>query len=196
MNEFLELISKFASNLNRRSLAAIAIAVAFAILVTVAHEIFTSRLALDKYASAASLLRDLDFLTRSENEAVSSSANQILREVESIVKGAAEEHQRLSPTQHRIALAFVMGFPWVALSLVGVVEAFRHEPDWEYAVFGCLFLGLLIGSTAYFIPPSMHWFYRYIFIPVLTYSVMLSVFYAVADDDNKDGTDSAVPSDA
>ena len=91
----------------------------------------------------------------------------------------------LSPGGHRIALALIVGLPWLVLSVVGLVEAVRRNPDWQYGFFGCLALAILLGGVSFGIPTDVHWFYRYVVFPLAIYSALLGFFFVAGEEDIK-----------
>lgn len=137
---------------------------------------------LETYAKAAVVLKNLEDLASSNNQDVVSASETIAGQVKDIVASAADTDRLLSEGGHRTALALVMGLPWAAFSLVGIVEGIRREPDWEYGFLGCLALAALLGIGAYAIPTDIHWFYRYLLIPIGVH-LLLGVFFVACDDE-------------
>ena len=150
-------------------------------LGVVAFEIQTANFVLEKYARSTAILMDLDALSSSDDPRIGPLADSLVEGIENILS----EHQAdpsLSDTQHRIALAMIMGLPWLVLSIIGIVEGVRRVADWQYGLFGCLALAALLGGTAYMVPTGLHWFYRYVLLPLATYSVLVGLLYMISDD--------------
>lgn len=61
----------------------------------------------------------------------------------------------------------------------------RQEPDWQYGLFGCLFLAAVLGGVGYVLPTDILWFYRYLVIPLVVYSALLGLFYVAGDDERE-----------
>lgn len=167
----------------RRKLALTLIVAVVAGLGVTMYEIETASFALEKYAKAASILKDLDAVSSSKNSdvvAVAAVTTDRLREI------LAESHadRSLSDAEHRVALALILGLPWVVLSVIGVVEGVRREPDWQYGLVGCLFLAAILGGVGYWLPTDLHWFYRYLVTPLVIYLSLLGLFYAAGTDDS------------
>lgn len=151
-------------------------------LGVVGYEIETANFALEKYARAAGVLKDLDAVSSSKDSRIGSAADVIVGRVEDILAETRPDPS-LSESQHRMALALILGLPWAVLSIAGIVEAVRREPDWQYGLFGCLFLAALLGSVAYYVPTDIHWFYRYLLIPLVVYSALLGMLFVAGDDE-------------
>ena len=153
-------------------------------LAVVVYEIETANFALEKYARAAAVLKDLDAVSSSTNEGVAAAADLVTDRVGELL-AMARADPSLTENQHRLALALIASLPWLILSIIGVVEAVRREPDWQYGWFGCLALATLLGGVGYHIPTDVHWFYRYVFFPLATYSALIGLFFAVGDEDGE-----------
>ena len=151
-------------------------------LGVVVYEIETASFALDKYGRVATMLKDLESTSRSTNESIASSTALIADELEELLAGTGAP-SALSVREHRIALALIVGLPWLVLSIVGIVEGVRREPDWQYGFFGCFALAVLLGAVAYVIPTEVHWFYRYVVFPFAVYSGLVGLFYAAGKED-------------
>ena len=128
-------------------------------LGVVVYEIETANFSLERYARAAAILKDLDASSTSTNERIATAANLVAGRVGELLVETRTD-PALSERGHRIALTLIVGLPWLVLAVVGVVEAVRREPDWQYGLFGCLALAALLGGVAYVIPTEVHWFYR------------------------------------
>lgn len=148
----------------------------------VVYEIETSNFAMAKYAKAAAVLKDLEASSASTNEGIAAAANLIVERVGELLEETGAD-PGLSESGHRIALAMTVGLPWLVFAVTGVVEAVRREPDWQYGLFGCLALAVLLGGVAYSIPTQVHWFYRYVVFPFVVYSGLLGLFFAAGDED-------------
>ncbi|SFX42114.1 hypothetical protein [Marinospirillum alkaliphilum] len=183
--QILEFLEKTISELSAKRVAVICATLAVGIIGIVSYELATSTFRLDKYQKAADLLSSLEPLLESRNETVRSSAQEMAANVKSIMLNEPGESFGLTSDQHRIALVILMSVPWIILSFVGIIEKFKGDPDWAYGLVGCLFLAFLFGFASYYVPSDLHWFYRYVAIPFVTYAVALSLFYAVSDDDEK-----------
>ena len=168
--------------LTTRQMVVLLVVMALTLGGVVVYEIQTSNFQLQKYATATMVLKDLDILASSDNVGIASSADAIVKRISEIL---AETHAdpSLSQSQHRIALALTLGLPWVVFSVAGIVEALRREPDWHYGFFGCLFLAVVLGSVGYMIPTDIHWFYRYLVVPVVVIAALLGLFYVAGEDD-------------
>ena len=152
-------------------------------LSVVSYEIQTANFTLDKYAQATAILKDIDALSSSQDTSIAVLADAMVVSIEEILS-ETEADPSLSEFQHRLALTLIIGLPWLLLSIIGIVEGVRRVPDWQYGLFGCLTLAALLGGIAYTIPTDIHWFYRYILIPLATYSFLVALFYAAGDDDD------------
>lgn len=142
---------------------------------------------LEQHARAAAILKDLEVvMTASENPDVVSAAATIARRVKEIVAEATEANGSLSEEGHRVVLALIMGLPWAVLSLIGIVEGVRRESDWEYSLFGPLALAALFSAVAYAIPVEIHWFYRYVLIPVAVYIIVGGGLTLAGKDESED----------
>ena len=183
----LEVVQQVVDGLTRGPLTVTKLVVILVVVVAaaggvVAYEIQTANFELDKYAKTATLLKDLDALSLSENSSIATTADIIVGRVARIL----EEHQAdrsLSEGQHRVALALILGLPWAVLSMTGIFEGIRKEPDWYYGLFGCLFLASVLGSIGYYLPTDIHWFYRYVVIPLVILTTLLGLLYVAGDDD-------------
>ena len=153
-------------------------------LVVAIYLIETADTELERYAKAAAVLKDLEgVMTASGNPDVISASETIAERVTDIVAEATETDESLSDGWHRAILALVMGLPWAVFSMVGVVEGTRRESDWEYGLFGCIALAVLLGGAGYAVPPEIHWFYRYLLMPIAAYGVLGGVFLAAGNDE-------------
>ena len=150
----------------------------------VAYEIETANFALEKYARAAAILKDLDAVSSSTNEGIAAATDLVAERVGELL-ATARADPSLNENQHRVALALIASLPWLVLSAIGVLEAVRRVPDWQYGLFGCLALAALLGSVGYYIPTDVHWLYRYVVFPLVTYSALLGLFFAVGDEDGE-----------
>ena len=138
--------------------------------------------ALERYAKAAEILKDVESTSRSMNEDIASASELVAARVGELL-GERRAAPALSASRHRVALALIVGLPWLVMSVVGVVEAVHREPDWQYGLFGCLALAILLGGVGYAVPTEVHWFYRYLVFPLVRYSALLVLFFVAGDAD-------------
>ena len=102
-------------------------------LCMVAYEIETAHLALNKYGKATDILKDVDALMSSSNDPTIVSALEIIAaNIQNILAETGEIDRSLTTTQHRVALMLILGLPWAVLSILGIREGIRREPDWQY----------------------------------------------------------------
>ena len=153
------------------------------VLAVVIFEIQTANFALEKYARATAILKDLDGLSSSEDARIAPLADSLVDRVATILS-ETQANPSLSATGHRLALVMIMGLPWLILSTIGVVEAVRRVEDWQYGLFGFLALAALFGGVAYMVPTDVHWFYRYLLLPLATYSVVVTSLIVIGNDDD------------
>lgn len=184
----LEFIEKTISDFSIKRIAILFVMLALGVIALVSYELTTSTFRLDKLLKVSELLVELEPLLSSENEFVSSSAQEIVEQVQEIILNEQNTNIGLTSDEQRRALVILMSVPWLLFSLTGFYEAWKKEPDWGYGVIGCFVLAFLFGWASYYIPTDIHWFYRYIVIPILSYGVLATIFYSIADDDEENGT--------
>jgi hypothetical protein len=184
----LEFIEKTISDFSIKRIAILFLLLALGVIATVSYELTTSTFRLDKFLKASELLVELEPLISSKNELVRDSAEEIIEQVQAILLQEQNSNIGLTTEEQRWALVILMSVPWILFSLAGIYEAFAKEPDWAYGVIGCWAIAFLFGWASFYIPTEIHWFYRYIVIPILSYGVLTTFFYSIADNDEGDGT--------
>lgn len=184
----LDFIDKTITEFSAKRIAILFGILALGVIAIVSYELTTSKFRLDKYQQAAELLVTLGPLLESSSESVRLSAQEMAEDVKAILLKEINTQSGLSAEEHRKALVLLMSLPWVIFSLSGIVELFQGAKDWAYGVLGCLFLAFFFGFASYYVPPDLHWFYRYLVIPFLTYGVTLSIFYILSGDDEEKST--------
>ena len=161
----------------------LALAIAGGVAVVV-YEIQTANFALYKYARAAAILKDLEEASTSTNVGIASAAGVVADRVGELLAETGADPS-LSETDHRVALALIVGLPCLVMSIVGVVEGLRREPDWQYGLFGCLALALVLGGVAFGVPTEMPWFYRYVLFPLAVYAGLVALFLTAEGEDDE-----------
>ena len=184
--QILDFIDKTITEFSGKRVAILFGILALGVIAIVSYELTTSKFRLDKYQQAAELLSTLGPLLDSSNESVRLSAQEMTEDVKAILLEGISTQSGLSPEEHRRALVLLMSMPWIIFSLIGIVELFQGVKDWAHSLLGCLFLAFVFGFASYYVPPDLHWFYRYLVIPFLTYGVTLSAFYVLSNDDEEE----------
>jgi hypothetical protein len=182
MSNITELI-KYLSSLTRDNLLPVGIVLLLGILAVVSFEIQTSQFELDKLSKSADLLIKVEPLTRSKDENIKKLSDLVIFELSEILTEKKSDSQlSIEPA---ILLALLLGLPWVAMSFVGIGEAFQGESDWYYGTIGALTIGFIFGFIGYLIPTNIHWFYRYVVMPIIITGTTLFLFYKLGDKDEE-----------
>jgi len=179
MSEISEII-KTVTSLTAKKAAVLGVLMLFLIGAVVSFEIHTSQFQLDKLSRISAVLKGLAPLVSSDSKEVSTVAKKLVSELNLVLE--QESVADPTPTDPRVLLVLLLSSPWLILALVGVGEALEGESDWYYGVAGCLFIGLMLGLLGYSVPTEIHWFYRYVCIPIFLTGVLLFIFYAIGDD--------------
>lgn len=184
--QIIDFIDKTITEFSAKRVAILFGVLALGVIAIVSYELTTSQFRLEKYQKASELLATLGPLLESSNESVRLSAQEMATDVKAMLLKEITAQSGLNPDEHRKALVILMSVPWIIFSFVGIVGLFQGVKDWAYSLLGCLFLAFVFGFASYYVPPNLHWFYRYLVIPFLTYGVTLSIFYALSDDDEEE----------
>lgn len=150
-------------------------------MAVVSFEIHTSQFELEKLTKAADLLVKVEPLTKSESDSVKKLSDLVIQELNEIL--SEEKPSSELPFEPPVLLSLLLGLPWVAMSLIGIGEAFQGESDWYYGTIDTLIIGGIFAFIGYSIPTDIHWFYRYVVMPIVITGATMFLFYMVGDDD-------------
>lgn len=176
---------KVITSLTSAKAAALAVVFLFLIGMVVVYEIQTSQFQLTRLSRVTELLTELEPLTQADSPEIQRLARSAAAELALAMERDSEVGS--TPIDPRILLAILLSAPWAILSLVGFGEAVQGVSDWYYGTLGCLLIGGVFGVIGYAIPVDIHWFYRYVCLPILLTGTTLFTFWAIGNAEGDSG---------
>lgn len=175
---FLEFLDRTIIDPSPRRLVIVLSTLLICILLAISYEITTASLTIEKHSKSINILKDLDTLISSKNKEISETSKVILSNIQKDLITKPQENSDNS----RLVLPLIMAIPWLIAAIFSIIEARKKQPDWEYGLLGCVVLTAIFGGTSYFVPTDLHWFFRYICIPLFTFTIVGITFYKLGND--------------